>query len=257
MFLHVLTHVVFSLSACSITCCVFARAEEDLSHLPSTHHAAPELGCSSPFQSSVGHIVVGMVVDSAVPREAWSTFVRRWERLVVGVCASKVCTQTAFCTSHQVLLGLASRDRALVCSGSSCYRFGLQIAIPPKLCKSRHNSRVRSALVSPQLSLLRLAVCLVVSGHLSTQTCSRRLTGLHVWWSLLSWSLSSRACAVPALSTSSAASCRCSRMYPPRGHVEGPLLPELLLLSCSGGACHEEPSARVVTQFCAPCRLED
>ena len=39
---------------------------------------------------------------------------------------------------------------------------------------------------------------------------------------------SSRACAVPAASTSSAASCRCSRMSLPRGLVEGLLLP-----SCS------------------------
>ena len=44
---------------------------------------------------------------------------------------------------------------------------------------------------------------------------------------------SSRACAVPAASTSSAASGRCSRLSPPRGLVEGLLLPELLLPSCS------------------------
>ena len=37
---------------------------------------------------------------------------------------------------------------------------------------------------------------------------------------------SSRACAVPATSTSSAASGRCSRIPPPRGLVEGLLLPE-------------------------------
>ena len=50
--------------------------------------------------------------------------------------------QTAFCTSHQALLCSASRDRALVCSGSLCYRFGLQAAVPPKLCL-----RVRTTLV--------------------------------------------------------------------------------------------------------------
>ena len=44
---------------------------------------------------------------------------------------------------------------------------------------------------------------------------------------------SSRACAVPAASTSSAASGRCSRLSPPRGLVEGLLLPELLTPSCS------------------------
>ena len=44
---------------------------------------------------------------------------------------------------------------------------------------------------------------------------------------------SSRACAVPAASTSSAASGRCSRIPPPRGLVEGLLLPGLLTPSCS------------------------
>ena len=50
--------------------------------------------------------------------------------------------QTAFCTSRQALLCSASRDRALVCSGSSCFRFGLRAAVPPKLCL-----RVRTTLV--------------------------------------------------------------------------------------------------------------
>ena len=30
-----------------------------------------------------------------------------------------------------------------------------------------------------------LALCLVVSGHASTQTCAQGSTGLHVWWSPL------------------------------------------------------------------------
>ena len=43
-------------------------------------------------------------------------------------------------------------------------RFGLRAAVPPKLwCDSPQLS---------QLSPLRLAVCLVVSGHSSTHTCS-------------------------------------------------------------------------------------
>ena len=50
--------------------------------------------------------------------------------------------QTAICTSRQALLHSASRDRALVCSGSSCFRFGLRAAVPPKLCL-----RVRTTLV--------------------------------------------------------------------------------------------------------------
>ena len=32
---------------------------------------------------------------------------------------------------------------------------------------------------------LDLALCLVVSGHASAQTCAQGSTGLHVWWSLL------------------------------------------------------------------------
>ena len=40
------------------------------------------------------------------------------------------------------------------------FRFGLRAAVPPKLCRCD----------SPQLSPLRLAVCLMVSGHFSTQT---------------------------------------------------------------------------------------
>ena len=42
------------------------------------------------------------------------------------------------------------------------FRFGLWGALPPKLSRCD----------SPQLSPLVLAVCLMVSGHLSTQTCS-------------------------------------------------------------------------------------
>ena len=50
--------------------------------------------------------------------------------------------QTAFCTSRQALLCSAFRDRALVCSGSSCFRFGLRGTVPPKLCL-----RVRTTLL--------------------------------------------------------------------------------------------------------------
>ena len=60
-------------------------------------------------------------------------------------------------------------------------------------CLSLSRSFLRCVLShcdSSQLLPLRLAVCLVVSGHSSTQTCSNWLTGLHIWWSLfLLWSL--------------------------------------------------------------------
>ena len=89
--------------------------------------------------------------------------------------------RSALCTFRRALLCSISRDRALGCSGSSSSR--------------RHPSQVISlstdAIVVwlsplrppgcspaealcdfPQLSPLRLAMCLVVSGHFSTQTCS-------------------------------------------------------------------------------------
>ena len=143
---------VYSSSTCcasarSLTCCAWSgsfqpHSEEDSS---SSKHCAwksviPELGCSCSVQSSVGHLVVGMVVDSAVAR-------------VVHFCASlrmpcrwslprRSVPPTAFCTSRQALPCSASRDRALVCSGSSCFRFGRRAAVPPKHC-----SRVRTTLV--------------------------------------------------------------------------------------------------------------
>ena len=48
-------------------------------------------------------------------------FVRRRECLVAGASSSKVCIANGdLCTFHQALLCSVSRDRALVCSGSSC-----------------------------------------------------------------------------------------------------------------------------------------
>ena len=77
--------------------------------------------------------------------------------------------QTAICTSRQALLCSASRDRVLVCSGSSCFRFGLRAAVPPKLCV-----RVRTTLV-PAAVPAAYGCVPRVSGHLSTQTCRCRL----------------------------------------------------------------------------------
>ena len=147
-----LTHVVFSLSACSLTCCVFARAEEDL---------------SPPLQTPCGSRARLATSPSAwswfPPCHVWSTFVRRWERLVVGVFASKVCTQTAFCTSLLAWLP------AIVHSS----------ALDRRVTASASGSRSRqSFLECDQHSFLRscprsvrVATCLVVSGHFSTQTC--------------------------------------------------------------------------------------
>ena len=163
----------------------------------------------------------------------WSTFARRWERLVAGASASKVCTANG--DPH------LSSGFALLCFPRSCtrllwfvvFRSGLRAAVPPKL----------SLCDSPQPSPLRLALCLMVSGHFSTQTCLHWLTGLHVQWSLFfflsprsghdfpSWypfaGRSSRPGSRPSLvrpfvSASSAASGRCSRISPSRGCLSAP-----------------------------------
>ena len=72
-------------------------------------------------------------------------------RRVVHFCASlgtprrwSLCLEGLYRKRRSApLVRLCSpRDRALVCSGSSCYRFGLRAAVPPKLCL-----RVRTTLV--------------------------------------------------------------------------------------------------------------
>ena len=76
------------------------------------------------------------------PCHVWSTFARRWERLVVGVFASKVCTANG-------VLHLSS-GFALLGFPRSCTRllwivvFPLRppAAVPPKLCL-----RVRTTLI--------------------------------------------------------------------------------------------------------------
>ena len=127
----------------ALTCCAWSgspqpHSEENSS--PSRHCAwrsvIPELG----WPPCRRH-----VVDSAVPRVvhfcASLELLRRW-----SLCL-EVCTQTAFCTFRQALLCSASRDRALVCSGSSCFR--------------RHPSQVvnlSTDTIVPQLFPLRLAL---------------------------------------------------------------------------------------------------
>ena len=158
-----LTHVVFSLSPHVHSHAVSSHVLRKISPLLSRHRAAPELGWPPHRRHGRG---------SAVPRVVhFCTSLgtpRRWSLCLEGLYANGVL---------HISFGLASRDRALICSGSSCYRFGLRVAIPPKLCESRHMyrcfllSRVICTRLSPQLSPLRAAVCLVVSGHLLTQTC--------------------------------------------------------------------------------------
>ena len=117
----------------------------------------------------------GARVEGAPPELGWPPCSRHGRGFRRAACGLQQCvagnassleplprmsvSQTAICTFRQALLCLVSRDRALRCSGLSCFRFGLRGRLSPKLCCD-----------SPQLPPLRLAVCLLVSGHFSTQT---------------------------------------------------------------------------------------
>ena len=105
---------IFSLSACSLTCCVFARAEEDL---------------SPPLQTPCGSRA-----QLATSPSAWSWFsaVPR----VVHFCTSLGKPRSSVRKLRSApLFGLGFRDRSLACSESSCYCFGLRVALPPKLSR--------------------------------------------------------------------------------------------------------------------------
>ena len=150
----------------------------------------------------------------------WSTFARRWNCLVVGVRASKACTLTAFCAFRQALLCSASRDRALVCSGSSYFR--------------RHPSQVinlSTDTIVPR-SCSRCDLALVVSTSASGAR-SRR----HSFPQLSTLPLGCVPRGQWAPGTSSTAYGRCSRNIP-----IALVLPELLIPSCSCRSCHKEKS---------------
>ena len=133
------------------------------------------------FRTLSSRVVRGLVS----PELGSSRHGRGFRRAACCVAVLCVAENTSLleplCTFRLALLCSISRDRALSCSGSSSSR--------------RHPSQVISlstdAIVvwlsplqppgcspaealcdSPQLSPLRLAMCLVVSGHFSTQTCS-------------------------------------------------------------------------------------
>ena len=71
----------------------------------------------------------------------------------------------------------------LACVDDSCLsRSCTRVAIPTVL----HLAAPSFVTLAPASSLFfDLALCFVVSGHASTQTCAQISTGLHVWWSLL------------------------------------------------------------------------
>ena len=66
------------------------------------------------------------------------------------------CFLATAITRHPAQVANLSTDATVL----RVFRLVLRVAIPPKLCCD-----------SPQLSPLRLATCLMVSGHFSTQTC--------------------------------------------------------------------------------------
>ena len=173
---HVLTHVF---SSARFTCCAWSGVTQ--------HHSLP----SPPRAARVEGVVSRLVVNSAMPC--------LWPLLCVAGNTSSLEPQprrSAHCAFRRALLCSVSRDRprwsffhSRPCAGghpmsplctsllslSTCVwrdrgslpwfgfpRFGLRGALPPKLSRCD----------SSQLSPVRLAVCLVVSGHFSTQTCS-------------------------------------------------------------------------------------
>ena len=155
--------------------------------------------------------------------------------------ASKVCTQAAFCTFRQALLCSASRDRALVCSGASCFRrhpgqvinlsMGTIVpAVPAASCldlavsasasgtRSRRSSvRVVSALASAydtrscSCSRCVLAVCLVVAHPAPRPVAAREYAhGEALRKVLCSPSCSSRAAPVALITKSSRLTVLCT-----------------------------------------------
>ena len=133
------------------------------------------------------HVCVEGVVSRAWFFAAWSWIppccvlcncsVRPWEHLV----AEPAPRRSAHCAFRRTLLCSVSRDRALDCSGSSGSRrhpsqvISLStdvIVVWFSLLRPPGRAPAEALCDSPQLSPLRLAMCLVVSGHSSTQTCS-------------------------------------------------------------------------------------
>ena len=130
------------------------------------HHSLP----SPPRAARVEGVVFRLVVNSAMPC-LWPLSRVAGNTSLLEPVPRRSVSQPANCTSRQALLCLVSRDRpqwsflplpALCRRWFGFHRFGLRGRLPPKLSRCD----------SSQLSPLRLAVCLVVSGHSSTQTCS-------------------------------------------------------------------------------------
>ena len=105
---------ILSLSACSPTCCVFARVEEDL---------------SPPLQTPCGSRA-----QLATSPSAWSWFRRATcgPLLYVAGQASKVCTETSFCTSLWAWLPAIVHSSAL---NRRVTALASRVALPPKLSR--------------------------------------------------------------------------------------------------------------------------
>ena len=193
------------------------------------------------------HVCVEGVVSRAWFFAAWSWIppccvlcncsVRRREHLV----AEPVSRRSAHCAFRRTLLCSVSRDRALDCSGSSGSRrhpsqmislstdaimIWFYLLRPPGLAPAEALLRLYAAVAAAFGCVPRGQRALLDEDMLELidrSTCLVEPVSVGVL-------CSSRACAVHAASTSSAASGRCSRISPPRGLVEGLLLP-----SCSLG----------------------
>ena len=190
-----------------------ARVEDVSSHVLRKIPSPPD---TVRLQSLVGHLNVGMVV--VPPCHVWSTFCtslgtpRRWSLCLKGLYANGVL---------HLSLGFA-----LLGFPRSCTRLLWSVRFPASAsgARSRRSSmRVVTTLecdqhsFPPQLSPLRACGYVPRGQWALLDTDMPKLidrSACLVEPVVVESLCSSRACAVPALSTSSAASGRCSRLYP-------------------------------------------
>ena len=142
---HVLTHA--SITARSLTCCGWSGRPQPHSEEETPPLQALRVEMNDPRARLA---TLSLAWSWIPPCHVWSTIARRWRRLVSGVFASKV---------GFALLGFPR----------SCTRLLWIVVFPlrPPRC-----SPAETLLESAYDTRSRSWLCLVVIGHLSTQTCS-------------------------------------------------------------------------------------
>ena len=129
----------------------------------------PQLGLLTPKKLS-GMLCHCVVLDPCV--SPFSASVAE-ESVSVSVLHVARRTMSLSCQFHTLL--------PFTCAADSCFSLARGRPHDCELCGSVFTPAAVSAAFD-------LALCLVVNGHASTQTCAQGSTGLHVWWSLLALS---------------------------------------------------------------------